>query len=49
MWVLGRTRDIAAPLRAQIYAVMQELRLDPDRLIISKNNNCTDLRAPNIN
>ncbi|CAH0406692.1 unnamed protein product [Chilo suppressalis] len=42
MWVLGRTREIDAALRAQIYELMLELRLDPDRLIISKNNNCTD-------
>ncbi|XP_046965143.1 apolipoprotein D-like [Vanessa cardui] len=42
MWVLGRQRDIEAGLRAQIYAIIQELRLDPDRLILSKNNNCTE-------
>ncbi|KAL4714070.1 hypothetical protein ACJJTC_008424 [Scirpophaga incertulas] len=42
MWVLGREREISAPLRARIYMLMQELRLDPDRLIISKNTNCTD-------
>ncbi|XP_047505365.1 apolipoprotein D-like [Pieris napi] len=41
IWVLGREREIDATLRAQIYAIMQELNLDPDRLIISKNNNCT--------
>nr|QRM12808.1 apolipoprotein D 1 [Spodoptera exigua] len=42
IWVLGRRREIEAPVRAQIYAIMEELRLDPDRLIISKNNNCTN-------
>ncbi|XP_045491462.1 apolipoprotein D-like [Colias croceus] len=41
IWLLGRERDIDAILRAQIYAIMQELNLDSDRLIISKNNNCT--------
>ncbi|CAH0718754.1 unnamed protein product, partial [Brenthis ino] len=41
MWVLGREREIEAGLRAQIYALMQELHLDPDRLILSKNTNCT--------
>ncbi|CAG9783415.1 unnamed protein product [Diatraea saccharalis] len=46
MWVLGRTREIPAPLRAQIYSIMLELRLDPDRLIISKNNNCTESAQP---
>uniref|UniRef100_A0A2A4J1R8 Lipocalin/cytosolic fatty-acid binding domain-containing protein n=1 Tax=Heliothis virescens TaxID=7102 RepID=A0A2A4J1R8_HELVI len=44
IWVLGRRREIEAAVRAQIYAIMQELRLDPDRLIISKNNNCTDIQ-----
>ncbi|XP_021185371.3 apolipoprotein D [Helicoverpa armigera] len=48
IWVLGRRREIEAPVRAQIYAIMQELRLDPDRLIISKNNNCTDIRDNKI-
>ncbi|XP_045446006.1 apolipoprotein D-like [Melitaea cinxia] len=43
MWVLGRQRDIEADLRAQIYAIIQELNLDPDRLILSKNNNCTEI------
>ncbi|KAM3961731.1 apolipoprotein D [Aphomia sociella] len=47
IWILGRHREIEAPLRAQIYAIMQELQLDPDRLVISKNNNCTQ-RPSNI-
>ncbi|CAB3234711.1 unnamed protein product [Arctia plantaginis] len=41
IWVLGRRREIDASVRAQIYAIMEELHLDPDRLIISKNTNCT--------
>lgn len=41
MWILGRTREIDATVRAHIYAIMEELKLDSDRLIISKNNNCT--------
>ncbi|XP_063821475.1 apolipoprotein D-like [Ostrinia nubilalis] len=41
MWVLGRQREFGASLRARVYAIMQELRLDPDRLIVSKNHNCT--------
>ncbi|CAH2086863.1 unnamed protein product [Euphydryas editha] len=51
MWVLGRERDIEAVLRAQIYAIIQELNLDPDRLILSKNNNCTEIeqRSTEIN
>ncbi|VVC96626.1 unnamed protein product [Leptidea sinapis] len=43
IWLLGRKRDIEASLRAQIYGIMQDLNLDPDRLIISKNNNCTQI------
>ncbi|CAH2074672.1 unnamed protein product, partial [Iphiclides podalirius] len=42
MWVFGRRREIDAHVRAQIYAVLQDLDLDPDRLILSKNNNCTE-------
>ncbi|KAJ2952495.1 hypothetical protein O0L34_g6813 [Tuta absoluta] len=42
MWILGRSREIDATVRAQIYAILEELNLDSDRLIISKNNNCTD-------
>ncbi|XP_004921596.1 apolipoprotein D [Bombyx mori] len=42
IWVLGRKQEIEADVRVQIYAIMQELRLDPDRLFISKNTNCTD-------
>ncbi|XP_053625506.1 apolipoprotein D-like isoform X2 [Plodia interpunctella] len=49
IWVLGRKREIPAELRAQIYALMAELRLDPDRLIISKNNNCSEPKLPAIN
>lgn len=40
IWVLGRQREIEASVRVRIYAIMQELGLDPDRLIISKNTNC---------
>ncbi|XP_049866849.1 apolipoprotein D-like [Pectinophora gossypiella] len=48
MWVLGRSREIEARVRAQIYAILEELQLDPDRLIISKNNNCTDQLVANV-
>ncbi|XP_026313969.1 apolipoprotein D-like [Hyposmocoma kahamanoa] len=41
MWILGRSREIEASVRAHIYAIMEELKLDSDRLVISKNNNCT--------
>ncbi|KOB68468.1 putative apolipoprotein D [Operophtera brumata] len=40
IWVLGRERELEAPVRAQIYSIMTALGLDPDRLILSKNNNC---------
>ncbi|XP_060810792.1 apolipoprotein D isoform X2 [Amyelois transitella] len=49
IWILGREREIQAELRAQIYALMMELRLDPDRLIISKNYNCSAAELPGIN
>lgn len=42
VWVLGRTREISVSLRAQIYSVLNELGIDSDRLIISKNNNCPE-------
>ncbi|KAI8435347.1 hypothetical protein MSG28_003672 [Choristoneura fumiferana] len=41
MWVLGRRRELGAALRARIYALLAALQLDPDRLLLSKNNNCT--------
>ncbi|XP_063620848.1 apolipoprotein D-like [Cydia splendana] len=41
-WILGRRRELSAELRANIYALLQELRLDPDRLLLSKNSNCVD-------
>ncbi|XP_045785713.1 apolipoprotein D-like [Maniola jurtina] len=41
MWVLGRQRDMEAALRAQVYGILQALRLDPDRLILAKNHNCS--------
>ncbi|KAG7306967.1 hypothetical protein JYU34_007090 [Plutella xylostella] len=41
IWVIARRREIAAGLRAQIYGVMEQLRLDPDRLILANNHNCT--------
>ncbi|XP_059061791.1 apolipoprotein D-like [Achroia grisella] len=49
IWVLGRHREIEAALRAQIYASMVKMRLDPDRLVISKNNNCTHRSLNTIN
>ncbi|GBP66581.1 Apolipoprotein D [Eumeta japonica] len=42
MWILGRSREISAELRAHIYNLMLELQLDPDRLIISQTYNCQD-------
>ncbi|KAJ0180274.1 hypothetical protein K1T71_003678 [Dendrolimus kikuchii] len=47
IWVLGRQREIDAPVRAQIYAIMAELHLDPDRLFITKNTNCTTVDTIN--
>ncbi|KPJ07980.1 Apolipoprotein D [Papilio machaon] len=42
MWVLGRKREIDAQLRAYIYNLLNGFGLDPDRLILSKNNDCPD-------
>ncbi|XP_026749457.2 apolipoprotein D-like [Galleria mellonella] len=49
IWILGRHREIEAALRAKIYAIMLEHKLDPDRLVISKNNNCTQRYSDTIN
>lgn len=43
IWILGREKEIPVGLRAQIYAILQELGLDPDRLLISKSTNCTTI------
>ncbi|GLV34219.1 Glial Lazarillo [Carabus blaptoides fortunei] len=42
VWILGRKREISVPLRAQIYKQLSNLRIDSDRLIISKNANCPE-------
>ncbi|XP_072943826.1 apolipoprotein D [Epargyreus clarus] len=41
MWVLGRARELEAAARAHIYGALQRLRLDPDRLVLAKQDNCT--------
>ncbi|XP_041977493.1 apolipoprotein D-like [Aricia agestis] len=41
IWILGRQRDIEAGLRARIYTILTQFKLDPDRLILAKNDNCT--------
>lgn len=42
VWILGRRREISVPMRAQIYKILSNLRIDSDRLIISKNANCPE-------
>lgn len=40
VWVLGRTREIDALRRVELYGALAKLQIDTDRLIISKNQNC---------
>ncbi|XP_032514158.2 apolipoprotein D-like [Danaus plexippus] len=41
LWILGRHRSLAANTRAIVYALVTALGMDPDRLLLTKNNNCT--------
>ncbi|XP_055629406.1 apolipoprotein D-like [Toxorhynchites rutilus septentrionalis] len=40
IWLLGRERDYPAETRKKIYSALTQLSLDPERLFISKNDNC---------
>lgn len=40
VWVLGRERDLAAASRAELYTLLYELNINPDRLILTKHEKC---------
>lgn len=43
IWVLGRERDLTAKSRAELYSVLYELNINPDRLILTKHEKCDNL------
>ncbi|XP_030373448.1 apolipoprotein D [Scaptodrosophila lebanonensis] len=45
IWVFGRARerDFTAEVRSKVYDVLKRLSLDPERLVLSENKNCTEL------
>ncbi|XP_068629971.1 apolipoprotein D-like [Battus philenor] len=49
MWVLGRRRELGVRLRARVYGALLDRGLDPDRLILSKNNHCIDYNTTSFN
>ncbi|KAJ8970800.1 hypothetical protein NQ317_015877 [Molorchus minor] len=42
IWIWGRRQEINAKTRADIYSSLQEYSLDSERLILPKDDNCTD-------
>ncbi|PSN44494.1 Apolipoprotein D [Blattella germanica] len=42
IWVLGRDREIPVWARAVIYSRLTELKLDSDRLTLTRHKNCPD-------
>lgn len=42
IWVWARAKEIGVELRAHIYHTLALNRLDPERLTLPKNKNCTD-------
>lgn len=38
--MLGRERDLAAMYRAELYTLLYELNINPDRLILTKHEKC---------
>lgn len=43
MWLLSRVRsDFDVIARTKIHETLMQLGLDPERLMLSKNKNCTD-------
>ncbi|XP_072377634.1 apolipoprotein D-like [Diabrotica undecimpunctata] len=42
VWIWGRKTEINAELRSDLYALLNTYEIDTDRLILSKNENCTD-------
>ncbi|XP_050429041.1 apolipoprotein D-like [Adelges cooleyi] len=42
VWVLGRDRDLTASSRAELYSLLYDFGLNPDRLILTKHEKCDD-------
>ncbi|KAJ8948185.1 hypothetical protein NQ318_010458 [Aromia moschata] len=42
IWIWGRRTEIGAETRAEIYSLLDSYDIDSERLILSKNDNCTD-------
>ncbi|KAF5306173.1 hypothetical protein FQR65_LT07449 [Abscondita terminalis] len=42
IWIFGREKEIDVTLRAKIYERLKNRLIDSDRLVLPKNNNCTD-------
>lgn len=42
IWILGRERDLTATSRAELYNLLYELNINPDRLILSKHEKCEE-------
>lgn len=43
VWIWGRKSEISADLRADIYRMLEKENIDSERLILPKNQNCTDM------
>ncbi|KAK4876020.1 hypothetical protein RN001_012442 [Aquatica leii] len=42
VWIFGRDKEIDVTLRAKIYEFLKSKHIDSDRLVLPKNNNCTE-------
>uniref|UniRef100_A0A1Y1LIV7 Lipocalin/cytosolic fatty-acid binding domain-containing protein n=1 Tax=Photinus pyralis TaxID=7054 RepID=A0A1Y1LIV7_PHOPY len=42
VWIFARGKEIDAELRAKIYGFLKTKGIDSERLVLPKNNNCTD-------
>nr|XP_023029793.1 apolipoprotein D-like [Leptinotarsa decemlineata] len=42
IWIWGRKREIDVELRSELYRKLNNMQLDPERLVLSKTTNCTD-------
>ncbi|CAG9862012.1 unnamed protein product [Phyllotreta striolata] len=42
IWIWSRKKEIEASLRSELYAWLTKNNMDSERLILSKNDNCTD-------
>ncbi|KAF7280055.1 apolipoprotein D-like [Rhynchophorus ferrugineus] len=42
VWIWGRKKEINVEVRAKIYNILNGIGLDPERLTLPKNKNCTE-------